>query len=187
MYNPRKQTMKKIIYSMSMAAALLFTACDIEKGTSYEVADANKDEYVNPAHIRAYPQPGTAGNSTASLDTKSNSNTAGAQAATDLTATQLVVAYYNETKPEQAYRSQNYQFSATQLMGGKAAEEGAETDKNANKSGTTMAPGSTTADAQSRGAANSKKTGDEEKRITDYKKKPDNSGSEKKKRLTPYQ
>ncbi|MER2996548.1 hypothetical protein [Pontibacter populi] len=177
--------MKKIIYSMSMAVAILFTACSEDRGTTTEVADANENENVNPAHIRNYPLPGTAGNSTAYVNT--NNSATSTQPTPKLSATELVYAYYNETKPEEIYRSHNYQFSATQLVGGRAAEEGAETDNNTQKSGTTMAPSSTTASGESRGATDSRASGNEEKRIIDYNKQPDNSGSQKKKRLTPYQ
>jgi hypothetical protein len=188
MYNARKQTMKKIIYSMSMAAALLFTACSehrstTDRGTTYEVADANKDEVVDPTQIRQYPLPGTAGNATASNNTSTDNATS------NLTATQLVIAYYDSVNPVRAYRSQNYKFSSTKLMGGKAAAAGMSTNTNKTNmdSATTRTPGSTTAQGESRNAVGNQKTGNDKIRVTDSKKKPVDTGNKTKKRLTPDQ
>ncbi len=167
-----------------MASALLFTACSEDRGTTYEVADANKDENVDPSQIRQYPLPGTAGYATASNNASTDNG-----ATNNLTATQLVIAYYDSVKPELAYRSQNYKFSSTKLMGGKAAAESTAT-KTSNKnikSGTTMAPSSTTAEGQSRDAVGSQKTGNDKIRVTDSKKKPVTTENKKKKRLTPDQ
>jgi PBP1b-binding outer membrane lipoprotein LpoB len=174
----KKKTMKKIVYTMSMAVAILFTSCSEDRGTTTEVADANEDQRVNPLHIRDYNLPGTAAYSTASMQDQTNQTGAAANQPQP-SAVELVTAYYNDVDPVKSYRTQNYKFSTTQRMRGNAAEAGTTTTSDAPSESTNMAPGSTTADAQGRDAVTSGK------KSTSESKTP--ATDKKKTRLTPEQ
>ncbi|NDK56989.1 hypothetical protein [Pontibacter fetidus] len=163
--------MKKIVYTVGMAMAILFTSCSEDRGTTTEVANANENEKVNPAYIRDYNIPGTAAYAAASTQDQ-----AGPQP--QPSAIELVTAYYTERDPVKSYRTDNYKLSPVQRKRGNAAEAGATTTNGASQS-TNTAPGSTTADAQGRDAVTSgKKSTSESKTPTTDKKKT---------RLTPEQ
>lgn len=158
-----------------MAAAIFFTSCSEDRGTTTEIADANENERVNPLHIRDYNLPGTAGYATATMQ----GQTGAASDQPQPSAVELVTAYYTAVDPAKSYRNQYYKFSTTQRMRGKAAEEGTTTTTDTSSKSTNVAPGSTTADAQGRDAVTSgKKSTSESKTPTTDKKKT---------RLTPEQ
>lgn len=47
--------MKNVLCTaMALAMLLLVSACGEDRGTSYEIEDANENEQVNPLHIRPY-------------------------------------------------------------------------------------------------------------------------------------
>lgn len=171
-----------------MAAALLFTACAEDKGTSTEVTYANDDERVDSNHLNQYNLPGTAGRSTASVTTGGIANNAGSQSGvmqTEQSAVELVFDYYNRNKPEEYYS-----FSATNRMAGMTSDTAAKatggkvTSKDnrnpggdpGNKSNTAITTTSTTADMQQSGSS----VGDQNKKSTTKKTE------QKKERLTPY-
>ncbi|MBC5775550.1 hypothetical protein H8S95_15845 [Pontibacter sp. KCTC 32443] len=185
--------MKKIFYTMGMAAAILFTSCTEDKGTSTEVADANKDERINPAHLMQYPMPGTAASSTASLSENTNQNAeAGITTAeTKMTAEEMVRNYYVKNDPTLYYKR-----SSTSKMAGMTSDKGTTTktgeftgtatatdqdDEEGGNQTTNMRPGSTTADAQS---GRKESTTNKSKTTTDKKS---TTTSKKKERLTPYE
>ncbi|MEJ8756321.1 hypothetical protein WG947_04895 [Pontibacter sp. H259] len=174
--------MKKILFTLALATAGLCTSCELERGTSTEVADANKNERVNPSHVRAYHMPGTAGNSTASLTDNTNQSAGTMQAQGTKSAVDLVYAYYNKNNPSAYYRAQNYKFSATTKMAGSAPDTARVKTENR---ATTIMPQSTTADAQGRKATTGVASSSVEKKSTLGTKKSATTDTQKKTRLTP--
>jgi hypothetical protein len=121
--------MKKVFYSITILSAMLFASCSEDRGRTYETADANRDENVNPGHIR--------GNETAMGTTtdmsgsdamwRSNSQRIAGQMATDMrldTTTQnrvQQVLYERERRLSEL--ETNYNYSETNRMGGQVAED----------------------------------------------------------------
>jgi hypothetical protein len=144
--------MKKILCILPAAVAILLTSCG-DRGTTTEVTESNEDEYVNPSHLGQYNWPGMNAQTLYSTDTP-------------IPADQLVRDYYLTT-PEQYYN-----VSAAQRVGKTTTNMPEDNATNKNQ-GSTMAPGSTTADGQ---ATETTRTG---KKTSDTDKE--------KERLTPYQ
>ncbi|NEM99386.1 hypothetical protein [Pontibacter burrus] len=183
--------MKKILYPLAMATAILFTACSEDRGTSTEVVNANPDEKVNPMHLSNYNRPGTEATSTASTLTGSNMNNSGAQAVPanqTLTAEELVRSYYNDNNPVEYYH-----FNATARLAGLAQDTSMVNknrtsttlgnNSNNNQNNTTMVPSSTTADGQGTSVTQKDKLGSGTNKNNTTKNKT-NQTDKKKERLT---
>jgi len=181
-----------------MAAAILFTACSEDRGTSTEVVNANPDEKVNPSHLSNYNRPGTEASTTSSTLTGGTMNNSGAQAAPtnqNLTAEELVRSYYNDNDPVEYYH-----FNATARLAGLAQDTsmvnknrtsttpGSNSNNNSNNNNqnnnTTMAPASTTADGQGTSATQKDEFRGSTSKNADTKSKT-NQAVKKKERLTP--
>lgn len=125
--------MKKVFYSIAIVSAMMFASCSEDRGRTYETADANQDENVNPGHIRGNETAmgtttdmGTMGSSDDAM-WRSNSERIAGQMATDMrldTTTQnrvQQVLYERERRLSEL--ESNYNYSETNRMGGQVAED----------------------------------------------------------------
>ncbi|MHC2990985.1 hypothetical protein OB13_05070 [Pontibacter sp. HJ8] len=117
--------MKKIFYSIGVVSVMLFASCTEDRGTTTEVADANKDETVNPNQIRGYGEEQTAASD---MDTEAawrqNSEQLAGQMATDLkldtTARKRVQQVLFERERRMGELEDRYNYTETNRMGGQA-------------------------------------------------------------------
>ncbi|MBB6612821.1 hypothetical protein H7F15_17400 [Pontibacter sp. Tf4] len=173
--------MKKILYPVSLATALLLASCSEDRGTTYEVADANENDRVEPNQLNNYNRPGTAATTNVTTETPAQQN---------LSAEQLVRDYYTHNNPVEFYH-----FTATERMGGLAPGTAKTAAMDSSKTITTTnnqtgktqpnsaMPQTTTADTQpARTEGTDKQTIQNSNKGKATTKKTD----KKKERLTPY-
>jgi hypothetical protein len=117
--------MKKVFYSIGLVSVMLFSACTEDRGTTYEVADANQDENVNPNHIRGYGDQATADVGQAGhMEWQENSERFASQMGTDLqldTETQTRVQQVLLDREQRLGELEDrYSYTETNRMGGQA-------------------------------------------------------------------
>lgn len=122
--------MKKVFYSIAIVSAMMFASCSEDRGKTYETADANQDENVDPSHIRGSETAMNAG-TTADMENpdavwRSNSERVSGQMATDMQLdadqrNRVQQVLYEHEKRLNELEGQ-YNYSETNRMGGVAKE-----------------------------------------------------------------
>jgi hypothetical protein len=123
--------MKKIVYSIAVVSAMLLASCGEDRGTTTEVADANKNEVVNPNQIRGYgdePSQTTADmQGDADLGYRQEAEQLASRTASDLkldkqAQTKVQQVYYDRAK-RMGELEDRYNYSETNRMGGQTTND----------------------------------------------------------------
>lgn len=123
--------MKKTLYSICFASAILFASCTEDRGTTQEVADANDKEYVDPNHINDFENKDITSTGNLAANTEEahmeRSREISSKMAADLKldkATQdKVASIFLERDKMLGDIDESYNVSATNHMGGQAESE----------------------------------------------------------------
>ena len=158
---------------------MLLASCTEDRGTTYEVADANKDENVNPNHIRGYGDQATADVGQAGhMQAQENSERFARQMGTDLqldpetqTRVQQVLL---DREQRIAELEDRYSYTETNRMGGQANND-TRNDSSSNPS--------TNMDAQRKNNAGNVYTGESNVAEPGYNNKQESNMTADRKRI----
>jgi hypothetical protein len=122
--------MKKVFYSIAIISAMMFASCTEDRGRTHEVADANRNENVNPSHIRDYDDDrivATDMNQEPDAVWRQNSERVSERMATDMqldadARNRVQQVLYQHEKRLNELEGQ-YNYSETNRMGGQVAED----------------------------------------------------------------
>ncbi|TXK23465.1 hypothetical protein FVR03_22580 [Pontibacter qinzhouensis] len=123
--------MKKTLYSICCASALLFASCTEDRGTTAEVADANENEQVNQNHLNTSENQTIASTGGFEANTEEahleRSQEISSKMAADLkldkTTKEKVASIFYERDKMLGDIDESYNVSATNRMGGQAEAE----------------------------------------------------------------